>query len=121
MELSIDAGTKGLLRALGAIKSSIHFLAKRKAAELAALKLVRSKLEEHVGRFMLFDLDHNRSALGTCRTRSNTTTRTRYCCPIILDNSAAVGSLPFGVNPLTTPGRTCDSCLVRSSSERPVS
>jgi hypothetical protein len=64
MELSIDAGTKGLLGALGAIKSSIHFLAKRKAAELAALKLVRSKLEEHVERFMLFDLDQNRSALG---------------------------------------------------------
>ena len=50
MELSIDAGTKGLLGVLGAIKSSIHFLAKRKAAELAVLKLVRNKLEEHVWR-----------------------------------------------------------------------
>jgi len=47
--------------------------------------------------------------------------RSSYDCSIILDNSATVGSLPFGVNPLTTPGRTCDSCLVRSSSERPVS
>ena len=63
MELSIDAGTKGLLGALGTIKSSIHFLAKRKAAELAALKLgpggstPENNLEEHVRRFRVFDLN----------------------------------------------------------------
>jgi hypothetical protein len=38
---------------------------------------------------------------------------------IFCDNSATVGSLPFGVNLSTIPGRTCDSCLVISSSERP--
>jgi len=40
---------------------------------------------------------------------------------IILDNSATVGSLPFGVNVLTITGIPCDSCLLSSSSERPVS
>jgi len=39
---------------------------------------------------------------------------------INLDNSATVGSLPLGVNVLTITGMPCDSCLVRSSSERPV-
>jgi hypothetical protein len=38
-------------------------LAERKAAELATLKLVRNRLEEHVGRFGLFDLDQNRGPL----------------------------------------------------------
>ena len=38
---------------------------------------------------------------------------------IFCDNSAAVGSLPLGVNLSTIPGRACDSCLVISSSERP--
>jgi hypothetical protein len=71
MELSIDAGTKGLLGALGAIKSSIHFLAKRKAAELAALKLVRNELEEHVGKFMLFDLDQNLSVSASKSIRQS--------------------------------------------------
>jgi hypothetical protein len=42
-------------------------MAKRKAAELAALKLVRNKLEEHVGRFVLFDLDQNGSVTVRCR------------------------------------------------------
>jgi len=40
---------------------------------------------------------------------------------IILDSSATVGSLPFGVNVFTITGIPCDNCLVRSSSERPVS
>jgi hypothetical protein len=38
---------------------------------------------------------------------------------IFCDNSAIVGSLPFGVNLSTIPGNTCDNCLVSSSSERP--
>ena len=36
----------------------------------------------------------------------------RYDCPIILDNSATVGSLPLGVIQLTITGIPCDSCLV---------
>jgi hypothetical protein len=40
-----------------------------------------------------------------------------YSVDIILDNSATVGSLPFGVNVLMITGIPCDSCLVRSSSE----
>ena len=43
----------------------------------------------------------------------------KWSLHIFCDNSAAVGSLPFGVNLSTIPGRTCDSCLVISSSERP--
>src|SRR5215813_12559522 len=35
------------------------------------------------------------------------------------DNSANVGSRPFGVSLSTTHGRICDKCLVISSSERP--
>ena len=38
--------------------------------------------------------------------------RSRYDCPIILDNSATVGSLPFGVTILMITGIPCDSCLV---------
>ena len=44
----------------------------------------------------------------------------RYRGSIRLDNSATVGSLPFGVNVLTITGTPCDSCLVSSSSETPV-
>jgi hypothetical protein len=40
-------------------------LAKRKAAELAALKLGWNKLEEHVGKSMLLDLDQDRSVAAT--------------------------------------------------------
>jgi hypothetical protein len=36
------------------------------------------------------------------------------------DSSAKVGSRPAGVRLLTTPGKTCESCLVSSSSGRPV-
>src|SRR5262249_51239611 len=50
-------------------------LAERKAAELAALKLVRNKLEEHVARFAVFDLDQNRSALVDCCPENAKTTR----------------------------------------------
>ena len=48
---------------------------REKAAELAALKLVRNKLEEHVGSFVLFDLDQNRSALVNCCPEITKTTR----------------------------------------------
>jgi hypothetical protein len=84
-------------------------LAKRKAAESAALKLGWNKLEERIG-----------ESCSLISIKIAVSGRRGYCCPIILDNSATVGSLPFGVNPLITPGRTCDSCLLRSSSERPV-
>ena len=66
MELSIDAGYQ---RFAWGDQILDPFFGKEKGA---ALKLVRSKLEEHVGRFMLFDLDQNRSALGNCCARSNT-------------------------------------------------
>ena len=84
-------------------------LAKRKAAESAALKLGWNKLEERIG-----------ESCSLISIKIAVSGRRGYCCPIILDNSATVGSLPFGVNPLITPGITCDSCLLRSSSERPV-
>src|SRR6516164_2198936 len=78
---------------------------REKAAELAALKLVRNKLEEHVG--------------SSCSLISIK----NHCCSIILDNSATVGSLPFGVNPLTTPGRTCEGrkALLRDGRRRAAS
>src|SRR5262249_35653340 len=38
--------------------------------------------------------------------------RSRYDCPIILDNSATVGSLPFGVTILMITGIPCDGCLL---------
>ena len=83
---------------------------KRKAAELAALKLDWTrKLEEARWEVMLLDLDQYRSVRPCC-----------YCCSNILDISATVGSLPFGVNVLTITGIPCDSCLVSSSSETPV-
>jgi hypothetical protein len=37
--------------------ASMPILAKRKAADLAALKLVQNELEEHVREVTLFDLD----------------------------------------------------------------
>ena len=78
---------------------------REKAAELAALKLVRNKLEEHVG--------------SSCSLISIK----NHCCSIILDNSATVGSLPFGVNPLTTPGKTCEGrkALLRDGRRRAAS
>src|SRR6516165_9668405 len=96
---------------------------RERAANSAALKLVRNKVRRARLEVMLFDLDQNRSALGNCCTRSKTTTRTRYCCSIILDNSAIVGSLPFGVNPLTTAGKTCEGrkALLRDGRRRAAS
>ena len=38
---------------------------------------------------------------------------------LMSDNSATVGRRPFGVSLSTTPGSTCDNCLVMSSSDRP--
>jgi hypothetical protein len=86
---------------------------KRKAAELAALKLGLNdaRLEEHVGKSCsLIWIKIAVSGRSFCY----------YSCSIILDNSATVGSLPFGVNLLTITGIPCDSCLVSSSSETPV-
>src|SRR5215469_494219 len=83
-------------------------LAKRKAAKLAALKLVwRARLE-----VLLFVVDQNRTALRNCCPESKKRTRTRYRCFIIWDNSVTVGSLPFGVNVLMITGIPCDSVLV---------
>ena len=87
-------------------------LAKRKAAKLAALKLVWIRLEEHVWRSCSFVVDQNRTALRNCCPESKKRTRTRYRCFIIWDNSVTVGSLPFGVNVLMITGIPCDSVLV---------
>jgi hypothetical protein len=38
---------------------------------------------------------------------------------IFCDNSATVGIRPAGVSLSTSPGRTCESCLVMSSSDIP--
>jgi hypothetical protein len=57
MELSIDAGTQRF------VWGDPFFWQRERPPSWRRLKLVRIKLEEHVGRFMLFDLDQNRSFL----------------------------------------------------------
>jgi hypothetical protein len=90
---------------------------KERAADLAALKLVRTlRVEEHVwGSRSLMSIK-----IAARLPREQEATAGRYCFSIIWDNSATVGSLPFGVKLLTITGIPCDSCLVSSSSETPV-
>ena len=63
---------------------------------------------------------HLAAALSTHHLTSTMSVGVVHPFCVSSDNSARVGSRPEGVRLLTTPGRTCESCLVSSSSGTPV-